>query len=213
MESPASFDMLTDRKLPSDFINHLEALEESYLEEKDPIRQSGFAGGEKRWREEREPILKAVETDGDFLDIGCANGFLLECLVEWAGERGIVLTPYGLDLGIGLIKLARKRLPEYSSNFYSGNAWDWKPPRKFRYVYTLYDCVPVDFLEEYIHRILRRMVCEGGRLIVGAYGSRSQKTAPFDIEGFLKSAGFSLHGKASGGSPPIASFVWMDKQS
>jgi SAM-dependent methyltransferase len=211
MESPASLDMLTDRRLPLDFMRQLEALEKSYLAEDDPIRQSGFAGGPVRWRQEREPILDAVETDGDFLDIGCANGFLLECLLEWAAERGIILTPHGLDLGIRLIKLAKKRLPEYSSNFYTGNAWDWRRPRKFRYVYTLFDCVPVDFLEEYIRRILQRMVCRGGRLIVGAYGSRSQKTPPFDIEGFLKSAGFSLRGRASGGSPPFASFVWIDK--
>lgn len=203
--------MFTDRKLPSDFLKHLKALEKSYLAEKDPIRQCGFAGGPERWRQEREPILNAVETDGDLLDIGCANGFLLECLVEWAGQRSIVLTPYGLDQGIRLIELAKKRLPEYSSNLYTGDAWDWKPPRKFRYVYTLYDCVPPDFLEEYIRRMLLRMVCEGGRLIVGAYGSRSQKTPPFDIEGFLKCAGFSLQGKASGGNPPITSFVWIDK--
>lgn len=203
--------MITDRKLPADFIEHLKALEKSYLSETDPIRQSGFSGGAKRWREERQPILEAVDTDGEFLDLGCANGYLLECLIKWASVRSISLTPYGLDQGTKLIELARKRFSEYRDNFYAGNAWDWKPPMKFRYVYTLYDCVPLNFLEEYIRRILQRMVCEGGRLIVGAYGSRSQDIPPFDVEGFLKSAGFSPEGKTSGGNPAITSFAWIDK--
>lgn len=203
--------MITDRKLPSDFLESLKALEKSYLLETDPIRQSGFSGGAKRWREERRPILEAVDTDGEFLDIGCANGYLLECLVNWAGARGISLTPYGIDLGPKLIELARERFPEYDDNFFIGNAWDWKPPKKFRYVYTLHDCVPLNFLEEYIQRILQRMVCDGGRLIIGAYGSRSQKIPPFDIEGFLRSAGFTSMGKTIGSDPPIASFAWIGK--
>jgi hypothetical protein len=203
--------MITDRKLPADFIESLKALEKSYLAETNPILQSGFAGGQKRWREERKPILEAVDTDGELLDIGCANGYLLECLIGWSGERGISLIPYGLDQGAKLIELARKRFPEYRDDFFMGNAWDWIPPGKFRYVYTLHDCVPLDFLEEYIHRILARMVCQGGRLIIGAYGSRSQNIPPFDIEGFLRSAGFSPMGKTTGGYPPIASFVWIDK--
>ena len=60
------------------------ALEDAYLRSDDPIRQSGFGGGAERWRAERSPILEAVDGDGDLLDIGCANGYLAECLVEWA---------------------------------------------------------------------------------------------------------------------------------
>lgn len=204
--------MATDRELPSSFLQQLEALETAYLAEDDPIRQSGFCGGPERWRAEREPILKAIETDGDLLDVGCANGYLLECLVNWAGERGIVLIPHGLDHGAQLIELAKQRFPQYESNFYVGNAWEWDPPRGFQYVYTLYDCVPPEFLGEYVERALARMVSPGGRLIIGAYGSRSRGTPPFDIRGFLKSRGFSVTGSAEGGNPPITSFAWIDKK-
>jgi hypothetical protein len=67
--------------LPPDFLNRARSLEASYLQTDDPIRQSGFGGGSERWRAERSPILNAIESDGDMLDIGCANGYLLECLV------------------------------------------------------------------------------------------------------------------------------------
>lgn len=203
--------MITDRALPSCFLESLKELGRSYLLHSDPILQSGFSGGERRWREEREPILSAVDSDGDFLDVGCANGFLLQCLMGWAFERGIHLIPFGIDAGGDLIELARIRFPNLSDNFYVANAWDWHPPRKFRYVYTLYDCVPVEFLEEYVHRLSVRYVEDGGRLIIGAYGSRSKRAPPFDIEDLLKSSGFTIRGKTSGGNPPITSFVWIDK--
>ena len=152
-------DIITDRLLPADFIAKLKSLEKSYLLETDPIRQSGFGGGARRWRNEREPILEAIETVGEIVDIGCANGYLLECLIKCGKERGVLLTPFGLDCNSRLIELARKRFHQYGNNFYIGNGWDWKPNRKFRFVYTLYDCVPQDYLEEYIVRLLSRVVC------------------------------------------------------
>jgi SAM-dependent methyltransferase len=202
--------MITDRRLPSSFLQSLKELERSYLSHSDPILQSGFSGGELRWREEREPILRAVDSDGDFLDVGCANGFLLECLTEWALERRIHLTSFGVDTGSGLIELARRSFPDLRDNFYVANAWDWQPPRQFRYVYTLYDCVPEEYLEEYVYRLSARYVEDGGRLIIGAYGSRSKNIPPFDIEGFLKTTGITIEGKTTGGIPPVSSFVWIE---
>ena len=114
--------MVARRQLPMRFLRELEALESSYLREDDPIRQSGFGGGPERWRSEREPILDAIDGDGDILDIGCANGYLLECLVTWGRERGLSLVPHGVDQGSRLIELARARLPDFHSNFHVGNA-------------------------------------------------------------------------------------------
>ena len=82
--------MVARRQLPERFLRELEALESSYLSDDDPIRQSGFGGGPERWRSEREPILEAIEGNGDILDIGCANGYLLECLMIWGRERGLL---------------------------------------------------------------------------------------------------------------------------
>jgi SAM-dependent methyltransferase len=200
---------LRDR-LPTEFIRKLEQLEESYLTESDPIRQSGFGGGPERWRVEREPILEAVDADGDLLDVGCANGYLLECLVRWGAERGRKITPFGLDHGARLIELAKQRLPEFASNFYVGNAWDWEPPRRFRYVYTLHDCVPEAYLDEYVRRLLTRVVEPGGRLILGAYGSRSQSIPPLDVAKLLASFGHRVVGRARGGDPPVSAFAWTN---
>jgi SAM-dependent methyltransferase len=205
--------MLTDRRLPNDFLRRLQSLERSYLSETDPIRQSGFGGGAVRWRAEREPILEAVESDGDFLDVGCANGYLLECLMHWGCERTINLTPHGLDTGSRLVDLARQRLPEYKDNFYVGNGWDWIPPRKFRYVCSLIDCVPEEYLEEYIYRLSKRIVTPGGRLILGAYGSKTQQKLPFDVAHFIKSVGLLISGTAVGGTPPVSLFVWLDNRA
>jgi hypothetical protein len=196
-------------ELPKAFLDELARLESSYLAESDPIRQSGFGGGPERWRAEREPILDAIDSGGDLLDVGCANGYLLECLLPWGGERGLRLTPHGLDCGARLIELARQRLPQYAANFHVGNAWTWQPPQRYRYVYTLYDCVPPDLLAQYIRRLLQRTVSPGGRLIIGAYGSRSRGYAPFDVAGFLDRAGFAVAGTTTGGNPPITAFAWL----
>ncbi len=198
------------RTLPQSFLRHIEELEDAYLRERDPIRQSGFSGGAERWQAERSPILEAIESGGDLLDVGCANGYLLKCLKEWGCERGLRLVPHGLDLGGRLIELAKERLPEYADNFHVGNAWDWQPERKYRYVYMLYDCLPLDYLAEGVSRLLEQMVAPEGRLIIGAYGSKSDSIPPFDIGDFLESEGFEVVGRSEGGEGPITKFAWLD---
>ena len=205
--------MKQSRRLPQSHLEKILALEGSYLECDDPIRQSGFGGGLKRWRAERSPILEAIDSYGDILDVGCANGYLLECLLEWAQERGVRLEPHGVDIGPRLIALARERLPRFASNFHIGNAWDWEAPRRYKYVYALHDCVPQEYLGEFIGRLLHEAVQPGGRLILGAYGSRSQGLAPFDVVAFLKSLGYHVAGSAEGGYPPVALFAWIDAPS
>jgi SAM-dependent methyltransferase len=203
---------MPDTELPDRFLRELVSLEASYLQSDDPIKQSGFGGGAERWRREREPLLNAVDGDGDLLDIGCANGYLLECLVQWAAERGHVLTPHGLDIGPRLIDLARRRLPAFADNFHMANAWDWRPPRRYRYVYTLIDCVPESMAREYVSRLLHRVVEPGGRLIAGHYGSRSRGTPPRPVAELLASFGHTVLGSAAGGDPPLTAFAWVENR-
>jgi SAM-dependent methyltransferase len=202
---------MKDRKLPLDFVEKMDALERSYLAETDPIRASGFGGGPERWLVEREPLLDAVTHDGDILDVGCANGYLLECLVRWGQDRGLRLVPHGVDRSAGLIARARERLPEFAGNLHVADAWTWMPPKQYEYVYALYDCVPPEYLAEYVARLLERAVAAGGRLILGAYGSRSRRLPPYNVAGFLKSQGYEVSGRSSGGSPPVTEFAWTEK--
>lgn len=199
--------------LPAEFLASERALEAKYLASTDPIRQSGFGGGAERWRAERSPILDAVKEDGALLDVGCANGYLLECLVAWGRERGRVIDPFGVDIGPRLIDRARARLPGYAEHFWVADAWTWTPPRRFRYVYALWDCVPFDHLAEFARRLLERAVEPGGRLILGAYGSRSRKTEALDIGAFLVQTGYSVAGTSMGGNPPLNRFAWVDRDS
>ena len=37
----------------------------------------------------RRPIVSAIDRDGTFLDVGCANGLLMESLATWAGEEPV----------------------------------------------------------------------------------------------------------------------------
>jgi len=197
--------------LPEEFMAYIRDLERHYLMNDDPIKQSGFYGGAERWRRERGIVLDAIEQDGDFLDAACANGYLLECLVDWAREKGIVLTPYGLDIGPRLIELARRRLPAFADHFWVGNSWTWEPPQKFHYVYTLHHCVPENLLGECARRLLGRCVAGGGRLIIGAYVSKSEGRPARDLAPALQESGLAVAGSASCGELPVTRVAWVDK--
>jgi SAM-dependent methyltransferase len=199
------------KSLPPAFLHELTALEDAYLQRSDPIEQSGFHGGAARWRAEREPILDAIPVDGDLLDVGCANGYLLECLINWGEERGLRLTPYGLDQGPRLIELARRRFPGWPDHFFVGNAWDWKPARPFHYVYMLLDVVPPDYRALHLPRIVEQFVAPGGRLIIGDYGSHSRRIPARDVAAVLRASGLAVSGGATARSIHQTCFAWTER--
>lgn len=104
----------------------VEVYEQHYLESDDPRRQSGFGGDEARWEAARRPIVRAIDRRGTFLDVGCANGYLLESLVRWSPHA---LEPYGLDFSCRLVDVARARLPQWADRFHVGDALEWEPLR------------------------------------------------------------------------------------
>ncbi len=142
--------------------------EGAYLAEESPRAQSGFGGDEARWEVARRPIADAVDRDGSFLDIGCANGHLLECVVRWAPHR---IEPYGLDFAPAVAELARKRLPQWADRIFVGNALTWEPPQRFDFVRTELVYVPEKRRPGYVRRLLEQVVAPDGRLIVCSYGS------------------------------------------
>jgi 2-polyprenyl-3-methyl-5-hydroxy-6-metoxy-1,4-benzoquinol methylase len=168
----------------------------SYLASDNPWRQSGWGSTPERWRLAREVILSAIEHNGSFLDIGCANGLLLESLIAWAHERGVDIEPHGIDLVSELIDLARNRMPAHASNFAAANAFTWRPMRRYDYVHLLLESAPPSHHREYVRRVLDSAVARGGRLIVSNYGSRSKNESPIGVAEYLSGLGFAVAGSA-----------------
>jgi SAM-dependent methyltransferase len=148
-----------------------QTLEIAYTDTPTAWQQSGKSGTFEDWTRLRIANIAPVQRSGTYLDIGCANGYLLECLVAWAKLKGIEITPHGLDYSAKLVDLARQRL-QLSSNIYCGNAWDWTPPLRFDYVRTELEYVPRNYRKSFIERLLAEFVAKGGRLIISQYRSR-----------------------------------------
>ena len=189
------------------FIDEARTLEAAYVASADPLVQSGFSGGRDRWVAERSPLVEAIDSDGDFLDVGCANGLLASDVVEWAGQHGHSLVPYGIDLGSRLIDLARERLPGHAKRFVVGDAWRWEPERRWSYVYSLLDLAPDELWCDWIERLIG-WVEPGGKLIIGSYGNRSRGIQPVDVGRAISRCGLSVEGRSHGGTPPISRFAW-----
>ena len=161
-----------------------------YLSDPDNrYRQSGRSSRADRWVETRRCIADAVDTDGSFLDVGCANGLLLETLGEWLGESGIAIEACGVDFIADLVELAAERIP--SGQFWVANAWPWEPPRRFDYVRTNLEYVlPEDRRKFVLHQL--DWVTPGGRLILCHYCDRG--ATQIDTASFLRKLGMAVAG-------------------
>jgi uncharacterized protein len=127
---------------------------------------AGHSGDAQSWEAGRRPIAEAVHRPGTFLDIGCANGLLMESVVRWAP---FPVEPYGLDYAPRLVAEARRRLPRWADRIFLGDARAWEPPQEFDFVRTELVYVREEERREYVERLLG-FVAPGGRLIVCGYG-------------------------------------------
>ncbi|HLY30759.1 MAG TPA: class I SAM-dependent methyltransferase [Ktedonobacterales bacterium] len=178
------------------FAANRKLLESAYLAGEQPWQQSGFGlhtpHTAAEWEAHRRPIADALDGSGSFLDVGCANGYLLECLLDWVASRGLTLDPYGVDFAPGLIALARKRLPQYADHFFVANAWDWSPPRRFTFVRASLDDVPDTLHTPYITRLLTDYLEPEGRLVLAEYRVRGDHAPELTIDQRVAQLGFSV---------------------
>jgi hypothetical protein len=134
-----------------------------------PDRRGAGCGRDVKGREHvRRPLAEAFDRSGTWLDVGCANGYLLETLPAWLIERGITVEPFGLELIPTVADLARSRLPRLAERIYTGDVTEWEPPRRWMFVTVLTDAVPPSGLRSLVRRLLDRFVEPGGRLIVSS---------------------------------------------
>lgn len=184
------FDNVGDHELKDWFGEIQDKLETAYFAAKTPWQQSGKSGSFEDWTRLRIPIAECIDRNGIFLDIGCANGFLLECLLDWTAKKGIKIIPYGLDFAPQLVQLAKERLRPYADNIFLGNAWDWQPPRRFDYVRAEIVYVPVNLRKRFIRRLLADFLSPGGKLILAQYRSRHEDLSAGWIDAYLLENGF-----------------------
>jgi hypothetical protein len=158
----------------------------AYLSAPTPWQQSGKSGTYEDWVYARSLFGHAIDRDGSFLDVGCANGYLMECLPGWTHFD---VEPYGLDLSNELAALARDRVPEWADRIWVGNVLRWQPPRRFTYVRTGLDYVPKRRRRELVERCLGW--CD--RLIVGVFGEHAYERT---TEELLRSWGLTVAGRS-----------------
>lgn len=168
-----------------------EIFDAAYPAGEGPRAQSGFGGDEARWEAARRPIAEQIDRDGTFLDIGCANGYLMESVARWTDHD---IEPYGVDLAPAVVELARQQRPRWASRIFLGNAMTWQPPMRFGFVRTELLYVPQGRQQAFVERLLRGVVSPGGRLIVCGYGSPRSAQAPHPVRELVRSWG--LHPEA-----------------
>jgi hypothetical protein len=161
----------------------------AYLAAETPEGGSGSSRGASGWEYGRSLIADAVMPGQSFLDVGCANGHLMESMAEWAGVE-----PYGLEISPALAELARTRLPQWADRIWVGNAAEWRPNSRFDVVRTGL---------EYVPRPKRKLLVEhllsySDRVVIGVFNEeRDQRACESEVEQW----GFAIAGRSERAHP------------
>ena len=186
----------------------------AYLSRDNPRAQSGHGGDEARWRYTRVlMVLEAIHKDGSFLDVGCANGYLIECLQKWTAGSGLSVNFHGVDISEELIALAQRRLPDRSDRFFVANAVRWQPDRRFDFVHAHeISYAPRHRERQFLEHLLEDYLNPGGRLIIGPWAVGRDSA---DLEERLCSWGYEPTGwlaKSQGDDVGLQrKMIWFDK--
>ena len=186
-------------------------IEPAYLGADTAEGGSGYTGTREAWENARGLIADALARSGTFLDVGCANGLLMESIVAWGARRGFAVDPYGLDILPALAERARTRLPRWADRIFVGNALGWRPPMRFDHVRTGLDYVPAPRRRELVAWLVERVVAPGGRLIIG---TTNEEIAKPELEPQLVAWGHAIAGRAERPHrvPEVAyRVVWIDR--
>jgi SAM-dependent methyltransferase len=122
-----------------------------YLAGQDPRAQSGFGGSEARWEAARRAIVLGIDGPGTFLDVGCANGLLMESVAAWSPHP---LEVAGVDFAPQLVDVARQRHPEWADRIWQGDIATWTPPRRFDFVHARLDTGHIPRIATWCRRLI-----------------------------------------------------------
>lgn len=149
----------------------------------DVRRGSGHTGTAEDWEYSRGIVAELLDHDRalTFLDVGCANGLLMESIVRWCPN----VEPYGLEISPELAAHARERLPHWADRIFVGNALGWQASQRFDVVRTGLEYVPPPRRRELVVHLLAMT----DHLIVGKY---NEEIADRAIERDVRSWGFDV---------------------
>jgi RimJ/RimL family protein N-acetyltransferase/2-polyprenyl-3-methyl-5-hydroxy-6-metoxy-1,4-benzoquinol methylase len=164
----------------------------AYLAAEDERGGSGHSGTAEDWEWSRGVVAEAIDRPGAFLDIGCANGLLMESVARWGAATGLPIEPYGLDISPELAAVARQRLPAWSERIFVANALGWRPPRRFDFVRTGLEYVPASRRRELVAWLLDEVVEPGGRVVIGKYNEELDDRR---TEADVRAWGFAIAGR------------------
>ncbi len=173
----------------------------AYLAAKTPAGGAGSSRDEAGWERARSLVADAVEEGQSFLDVGCANGHLMESMAMWARVE-----PYGLEISPDLAELARSRLPRWADRIWVGNAIAWRPPHRFDVVRTTLDYVPVPRRRELVERLLSY----ADRLVIGVFNEERDLRAQEEL---VTGWGFAIAGRSERQHPHqqlAYKALWLD---
>jgi SAM-dependent methyltransferase len=178
----------------------------AYLAAETPEGGSGSSRDAAGWEYARSLLTDAVESRQTFLDVGCANGHLLESMQRWAAVE-----PYGLEISPELAELARRRLPHWADRIWVGNAIEWQPPRHMRFdvIRTGLDYVPEPRRRELVEHLLSF----SRRVVVGVFNEEREERR---VEAAAESWGFAVSGRSERPHPhPRLAYraFWIDAAS
>jgi SAM-dependent methyltransferase len=163
-----------------------EMVTEPYLSAETPWEGSGKSGTAHDWEYSRSHIAHAIDRPGSFLDVGCANGYMLECLPRWSA---FALDLYGLDISPQLVERAGRRLPNLADHLFIGNALTWTSGIHFDFARTNLDYVPVHRRRQLVENLLSQV----GRLIVGVFNEQLDERP---TERLVASWGYRIAGRS-----------------
>ena len=176
----------------------------AYLAAETVVGGSGSSRDGAGWEYARSLLAGAAAPGQTFLDIGCANGLLMESMARWAG-----IEPYGLEISRELAELARRRLPQWVDRIWVGNAISWQPLHRFDVVRTGVDYVPIPRRKQLVEHLLSY----SGRLVIGVFNEERRSRS---LEGEVASWGFAISGRSERPHPhPQLAYriFWIDKPS